>query len=196
MNAMFQVMKPEFDCNVEVLKIEGPSSCQFPKKVIINWSFAKQGACPGFDAFWYDGDLKPEIPAAMVYNNLSGKGVMFVGSKGILISVGDYNESNVVYIDGQKVEPRFEPMIKPSEGGMYGEFLAAASREKPWNSPMSNFTYAGKMTAIIGMGIVASKLGVGKKILFSSAAMKFDNEEANKLMGRKPREGWEQAYRI
>jgi hypothetical protein len=60
---------------------------------------------------------------------------------------------------------------------------------------MSNFMYAGKMTAIIGMGIVASKLGVGNKLTFSSAAMKFDNEEANKLMGRKPREGWEKAYR-
>ena len=196
MNAMFQVMKPEFDCNVEVLKTEGPSRCQFPRKEIIKWSFAKLGECPGFDAFWYDGDLKPEKPAAMGSNNLPGKGVMFVGAKGVLISVGDYNEGNVVYIDGQKVEAKFEPMIEPSAGGMYGEFLAAAAGEKPWNSPMSNFMYAGKMTAIIGMGIVASKLGVGKKITFSAAAMKFDNDEANKLMVRKPRDGWEKAYRI
>ena len=129
-------------------------------------------------------------------NGLPGKGVMFVGTKGVLISVGDYNEGNVVYIDDQTVEPKFEQMIKPSDGGMYGEFLAAAADEKPWNSPMSNFMYAGKMTAIIGMGIVASKLGVGKKITFSTAAMKFDNDEANQLMGRKPRDGWDKAYRV
>lgn len=197
MNAMFQVMKPEFDCSVEMLKLDGPSSCQFPKKEIIKWSFAKAGDCPGFDAYWYDGNLQPQKPAAYGANPFQDKGVMFVGSKGVLYSGGDYNEGNIVYIDGQKIEkPTFEPVIKPSEGGMHGEFVAAAAGDKPWDSPMSNFMYAGKMSAIIGLGIVASKLGVGKKLTFSSATMKFDNEEANKLMARKPREGWEKAYKV
>jgi hypothetical protein len=59
---------------------------------------------------------------------------------------------------------------------------------------MSNFMYAGKMTAIINTGIVAQK--VGKKITFSSKTMKFDDAKANELMGRKPRKGWEKAYQV
>jgi len=197
MNAMFQTMKPEFDCTVEALKLVEPSSVQFPRQEIIKWSFAKSGDCPGFDAYWYDGKLRPEKPEAMGEHRLPDQGVMFVGTKGVLVSLGDYNQSNTVYIDGEKNDkPDFEEMIKPSDGGMHGEFIMAADGRRPWDHPMSNFMYAGKMTAIINLGVVASKLGEGRKLTFSSNTMKFDDPEANKLLARKPREGWEQAYRV
>ena len=197
MNAMFQTMKPDYDCTVEAVRIVEPSSVQFPKQEIIKWSFAKSGDCPGFDAYWYDGNLKPEKPDALGDHGLPGQGVMFVGAKGALISFGDYNQGNTVYIDGKKVEnPKFEQMIDPSDGGMHGEFLMAAAGQRPWDSPMSNFMYAGKMTAIINLGIVAARLGAGRKLTFSAKTMKFDDPEANKLLARKPREGWEKPYQV
>jgi len=190
-------MKPDYDCTVEAVRIVEPSSVQFPKQEIIKWSFAKSGDCPGFDAYWYDGNLKPEKPDALGDHGLPGQGVMFVGAKGALISFGDYNQGNTVYIDGKKVEnPKFEQMIDPSDGGMHGEFLMAAAGQRPWDSPMSNFMYAGKMTAIINLGIVAARLGAGRKLTFSAKTMKFDDPEANKLLARKPREGWEKPYQV
>jgi predicted dehydrogenase len=194
MNAMFQTMKPEYSCTVEPLKVVSPTDDQFPSQQIIKWSFARKKKCPGFDAYWYDGGLKPEKPDALGNNALPGTGVLFLGTKGALISQGDYNNRNSVYIKGEKIEPKFERMVKPSDGGYHGEFVKAASGEKPWDSPMSNFMYAGKMTAIINMGTVAQR--VGEKIKFSSWRKKFDNKEANALMARKPREGWEKAYDV
>ena len=119
---------------------------------------------------------------------------MFVGTKGVLISASDYNDSPKVYVNGEVIKPKFENMVKPSDGGMHGEFLKAVRGEKPWDSPMSNFTYAGKMTAIINMGTVAQR--VNKKLTFDPAKMQFDDPKANELMGRTPRKGWEFPYQV
>ena len=194
MNAMFQVMKPDYKLTVEPLMMEGCSDEQFPKAQIIMWNFAKSGLCPGFKAYWYDGNKKPEKPEAMGKHNLPNTGSMFIGTKGVLVSASDYNDSPNVYMKGQVVKPTFEQLVKPSDGGMHGEFLKAVKGEKPWDSPMSNFTYAGKITAIINMGTIAQR--VGRKITFNPKTMKFKEAKANELMARKPREGWEFPYQV
>jgi predicted dehydrogenase len=194
MNAMFQVMKPEFDLTVEPVDVTGRSNDQFPKSQIIKWVFAKAGACPGFTGFWYDGNRKPEKPAAMGEHNLPNTATMFVGTKGVLVSASDYNDSPVVYVDGKIVKPTFQQMVPPSNGGFQGEFLKAVAGETSWDAPMSNFMYAGKITAIINMGTIAER--VGKKIAFSAKTMKFDDDKATAMMRRVPREGWEKAYKV
>lgn len=194
MNAMFQTLKPGFDCAVEPLKIVNATECMYPDKEIIKWHFAKSGDCPGFEAYWYDGNLKPEKPEDMGDHALPGRGVMFKGTKGVIISQGDYNGSNTVYKQGKKVEPEYKQLVEPNDGDIHQDFLNAAMDKKPWDSTISNFMYAGKMTAIINMGPIAQK--VGEKITFSSDTMKFDNPKANELMGRKPRKGWEKPYQV
>lgn len=196
MNATFQVMKPGYDCVIEPTKIvDGDSKCQFPSKEIIKWSFPATSEKPAYDVYWYDGNLKPEKPKAMGSHQLPDRGVAFIGTDGVLISQGDYNDKNTLYKDGKKIENvKFDPMIEPSKGGFHGEFLNAVKGDAAWDSPMSNFMYAGKMTAIINMGPIAQKLG--RKIEFSSKSMKFNDADANALMGRKPRAGWETPYKV
>ncbi len=195
MNAMFQVMKPEFDLTVEPVMVEGRSDDQFPKKQIIKWSFAKAGKCPGFDGYWYDGNLKPDKPEAMGEDHkLPNTGSMFIGTKGVMVSASDYNNSPVVYIDGKVVKPKVDQLIKPAEGGIHGNFLDSASGKKPWDASVSNFMYAGKITAIINMGTLAEQLD--KKLTFSSKTMKFDDDKATRMMNRKPRRGWGKAYKV
>ena len=192
MNAIFQTLKPGYDCTVEPLRVEGRSEHLFPAKEIIKWVFAPTSDGPGFDAYWYDGGLKPEKPAALGAHDLPNTGSMFIGTKGVLISHGDYNDGNAVYIDGQQVQPSFEPLPTPPARDIQAEFVQAAKGELAWDATISNFMYAGKMSAIIAMGPIAER--VDKKITFSSETMRFDDDAANRLMHRPPREGWEKAY--
>ena len=193
-NAMFQIMKPEFDCTVEPIMMEGRNNDQFPTKQIIKWSFAKKADCPGFDAYWYDGNLKPEKPEAMGADALPNTGSMFIGEKGILITASDYNASPSVYIGGQVVTPKTEKLAPPTDGSIQENFLKSVRGENEWNATCSNFSYAGKMTAIINLGPISEK--VDKKITFNGKKMRFDDRAANKLMARKPRKGWKKAYKI
>lgn len=194
MNAMFQIMKPEYDCTIEPVLVEGRSDDQFPKKEIFKWTFAKSGDCPGFDCYWYDGNLQPERPEAMGEDPLPKTGSMFIGEKGILITASDYNSSPQVYIGGKVIQPVVDELVPKSKGSIFDQFIDAIKGKTEWNDTCSNFGYAGKMTAIINMGTVAQRLD--KKIEFSGKNMCFKEKEANALMSRKPRAGWEKAYKI
>jgi predicted dehydrogenase len=194
-NAMFQIMKPEYDCTVEPIKVEGRNKDLFPDKEIIKYTFAKKGDCPGFDAYWYDGNLKPEVPKHMGGNKLPRTGSMFIGEKGVLITKSDYNDRPEVFREGQKIKPEgVKKLAPPTNGSIHDNFLKAVKGEIKWNESCSNFSYSGKMTAIINLGIIAEQ--VDKKITFNGDTMKFDDEKANKLMGRTPRSGWEKAYKL
>ena len=194
MNAMFQIMKPDYNCTIEPILVEGRTNDQFPTKEIIKWAFDKSGDCPGFDCYWYDGNLKPEKPEEMGEAELPNTGSMFMGEKGILITASDYNSSPKVYVGGQLIQPEVDQLVPESKGNIHNQFIDAIQGKMEWNETCSNFGYAGKMTAIINMGPVAEK--VDKKIRFSARKMRFKDKEARALMGRKPREGWKKAYKI
>jgi len=194
MNAMFRIMKPEFDCTIEPIEVIDPTDVTFPAKEVMKWSFARKGDCPGFDNYWYDGKLRPEKPEDMGEHGLPDQGSMFVGTKGTLIVGGDYNSWQTLYKNGQKIEkPEFEPLLPKAEGNIYSNFMRAVKGETAWDDTVSNFMYSGKMAAIFNMATVCQR--VGEKISFSSQKMKFDNARANELMSRTPREGWEDAYK-
>ena len=191
-NAMHQILKPDFDVTVEPIKIEGATEDQYPSRQIIKSIFAQTDTCPGFVSYWYDGNLKPEKPEALGENHLPGTGCMFIGTKGVLISEGDYNNRNSIYRNGERLAPGNVELIIPAGPAITDEFLAAARGEREWNDTISNFQYSSKMTAITNMAIIAEKLN--RKITFSKKTMKFDDAEANQMMHRKPREGWELGY--
>ena len=77
----------------------------------------------------------------------------------------------------------------PRSRGHEREFIAAAKGEIPYDAPLSHFGYGGKLTAVALMGNIAAR--VKGKLLYDAKAKKFTNSEAaNKLMTRKPRDGW------
>ena len=161
---------------------------------IIKWVFAKSGKCPGFTGYWYDGNRKPKKPAAMGEHKLPNTATMFVGTKGVLVSASDYNDSPQVYVDGKKIKPEYKQLAPRRNGDIHENWLKALTGEIAWHATCSNFMYAGKITAIINMGTIAERLN--KKLTFSAKTMKFDDERANAIMARAPREGWEKAYKV
>lgn len=193
MNVVFKTMKPSYDFTVEPVLAEGRSKSQFPAKQIIKWEFAKTQDRPAFDAYWYDGGHRPERPDEMGGQGLPERGTMFRGAKGVIVTRGDFNEANTVYIGGEIVNPEYEMLVAEAQD-IKGEFLSAVRGEIEWDETVSNFMYSGKMSAIIAAGIISERRD--KKLKFSAETMRFDDEQAGALMKRTPRAGWEDSYDI
>jgi predicted dehydrogenase len=198
MNAMFKILEPGYPTEVELMASSGANDESYPDSETIRWSFPKTDKRPAFTAYWYDGpgsDKAVPVPSAYEKGRkLPRTGTMFVGTKGVLQVTGDYNNTPVLVPEAARLKfGKPTPTVKPCmKGGHSAEFLAAARGDKPWDSPMSNFTYAGPMTSAIILGIISQR--VSAKLTFDSKTMKFTGAkaaEANALLRRVERDGWE-----
>jgi hypothetical protein len=84
--------------------------------------------------------------------------------------------------------PPPEKTIARSRGGVKGDLLAAC---KGGPEPSSSFDYAGPFTEFVLTGVMASRVGAGKPITWDVEKMTADLPEANALVKRDYRKGWE-----
>ena len=191
MNAMFQVMGTDYPTNVELVEATGRNDESFPRSEIIKWVFPRNDKRPGYTAYWYDGGRKPKRPPELEQGRrIPGTGTMFVGTKGTILVGGDYNNSPRLIPEAKQKEFGKPKQLLERSPGHSNEFMMAAKGDKPWNFPKSNFTYAGPMTAVMSLGVVAEK--VGTPLEFDPKTLKFTNsDKANALLRRTPRKGWE-----
>jgi len=198
MNALFKILEPGYPTEVETLAATNVNNETYPSSETIKWVFPKTDKRPGFTAFWYDGpnsDKAVPVPSAFEKGRkLPRTGSMFVGTKSVLLVTGDYNNSPQLVPESYRREYGNPKRTVERSIGHMNEFIAAAKGEKPWDYPQSNFTYAGHMTAVICLGIISQRVGVGNKLKFCPESLKFTGsncEAANKLMRRIERKGWE-----
>jgi predicted dehydrogenase len=197
MNAMFKVLEPGYPTEVELMASKNANDETYPSSETIRWSFPKTDKRPAFTAFWYDGpgsDKAVPIPAAYEKGRkLPRTGTMFVGTKGVLQVTGDYNNSPMLIPEtARQAFGKPKATIEGSKGGHMGEFINAAKGKAAWDSPLSNFQYAGPMTSVIILGIISQR--VAAKLSFDPKTLKFTGskaEEANALLRRIERAGWE-----
>ena len=71
---------------------------------------------------------------------------------------------------------------------MKGDLIAAC---KGGPEPSSSFDYAGPFTEFVLTGVMASRVGMGKLITWDVEKMAADLPEANALVKRTYRKGWE-----
>ncbi|MEX2230997.1 MAG: Gfo/Idh/MocA family oxidoreductase [Cyclobacteriaceae bacterium] len=161
----------------------------FPYSCIVRFKFPKQETLPAFDLFWYDGGMKPHTPEELEVDgkDMPQEGMMFVGDKGKILG-GFRNEDPVLLPESRmKSYTAGNPVVKEeSERG--DDFWIDAFRDKK-QSPGS-FLLAGPVSETINLGAIA--LRSGKKVLYDAAKMEITNvPDANKLLRREYRKGWE-----
>jgi hypothetical protein len=104
--------------------------------------------------------------------------------------MGGHNNSCVLVPDSKRKEFGKPKQAAPKSRGHEKEFLMAAKGEIPYNAPLSHFAYGGKLTAVALMANIAAR--VKGKLLYDPEKHRFTNSaEANKLMSRRPRKGWD-----
>jgi hypothetical protein len=170
----------------------------FPAACTIRFQFAAKGARPALDLFWYDGSMRPPTPEELVAENkeLSAEGMMFVGDKGKILA--DFRGENPRIIAGSKLredqasnkQPAADRQVRSGRGRRdAGALWAAACKGGP--PTYGDFLLAGPISDAFNLGAVSLRLG-GKRLLFNAATGKVTNvAEANKLLTREYRPGWE-----
>lgn len=166
----------------------------FPAACAIRFRFAAKANRPALDLYWYDGSMKPPVPEELEVEDkeLTPEGIMFVGDKGRILA-GFHSEYPRVFAAGRARET-------PPESGSEREEPGASLRRavvlwvaacKGGQPTYGDFRLAGPISDAFNLGAVSLRLG-GKRLRFDAANASITNlPQANKLLTREYRPGWE-----
>ena len=153
-----------------------------PASMQVTYEYGQRGELPPVKLTWYQGKNRPPLIAE---GKVPGwdSGVLFVGSKGMLLS--DYGKNVLLpeerFVDFKRPEPFLAPSI-----GHHEEWIQAAKTGGPTTC---DFEYSGWLTEANHLGNVAYR--VGKKLEWDAQSLRATNApEADPLIRREYRSGW------
>ena len=153
-----------------------------PASMTATYEYEKMGEQPAVKVHWYQGIYKPKLWMEKKIPQM-GSGVLFVGSKGMLIS--DYGSHRLLPETDFEGFERPEPFIAKSLGH-HAEWLHACKTGSPTTC---NFEYAGWLTEANHLGNVAYRSG--QKLIWDPKKMKATNcPNADQYIHREYRKGW------
>jgi hypothetical protein len=164
----------------------------YPTACRIRFKFAPGPSRPALELFWYDGGMKPRLPAELEAHDLplAQEGILFLGDQGAILA-GFNGQDPRLFVKGES-----RPLVADAPSQSIGR-PARGDRTSPWvkacqggDPSPGSFQNAGAITDAVNLGTVA--LRAGKKVLFDGVAMKITNApEANRYLVRDYRPGWE-----
>ena len=149
---------------------------------------------------WHDGGMKPNVPYGFPDDDLPREGMMFIGEKGVIYCNFYGDNPRLMGLSDADMR-RYSRITAPSRPSMredasegtirwlhhWLEDVKGISQKK---NPGS-FEYISALNQTYNLGAV-SLMSNGKKLLYDSATRRITNdEEANKLLHRDTRRGWE-----
>lgn len=153
-----------------------------PASMSATFHYAQRGELPAVKVTWYQGTLKPDLWKDGKIPKW-GNGVLFIGSKGMLLS--DYGK-HVLLPEKEFTDFQPPPKTIPDSIGHHAEWVQACKTGKP---TMCDFSYGGPLTEANYLGIVAYR--TGKRIEWDAKSQRIRNApDAEQLLGREYRKGW------
>jgi hypothetical protein len=212
MDSIFMSLDPGYPTHVEAINVDTLTDDAFPKGSTLKWTFGPKGERPGFEVYWYDGTdneytgdkgetrRHPRLEELAEGAELATSGNIYVGTKHTLLVTGDYGDSaRIVPEDAYRA---FATALKDATGshqparvmetsiGHHTEWREAAIGNQPYDYPGSNFKYAGPFTETVQLGNVCLRFP-GESLVWDGPNLRFsNNEQANKLITKAYREGW------
>ncbi len=159
--------------------------------LIVKWTFGARGDLPPVEVTWYDGNTRPDLPTEVNPPDWP-EGIVFVGSEGTILA--NYTKHEV------HPKEKFADLKYPAQTltrrGYHGAWIEACKSDDPaertfaGNPSLCSFDYAGPLAEMIVLGTLAYR--VGQKLEWDPVNLKTTNSpEANLLIGRENRKGWE-----
>ncbi|MCC6488975.1 MAG: Gfo/Idh/MocA family oxidoreductase [Candidatus Hydrogenedentes bacterium] len=170
----------------------------FPTACTVRMRFAPKGERGALDIFWYDGGIRPPVPDELMAENkeLEEEGILFVGDQGKIL--GGFRCENARMIPESKMRS-YEAAnnlaeTEPSDDGSQRR----NNRNAAWitafrGGPASygDFGLGGPISEAMNLAAISLRLG-GPRLLWDSAHATITNlPDANKLLTREYRSGWE-----
>lgn len=176
----FSALDLKYPLTVEAESAKPAHKESAPPWLIAKWTFPKRGDLPPVELTWYDGDKRPPLQKEHGMPDYP-EGVLFVGSKGMLIA--DYGRFKLY------PEDKFAGVTRPRlpQGLPHAqEWITACKTGGPTGC---HFGYSGPLTETVLLGTVAYR--AGRKLEWDAENMKVTNcPEANQFTRRDYREGW------
>ncbi len=174
----------------------------FPAACTVRMRFAPKGSRGALDLFWYDGGIKPPVPEELMAENkeLREEGMLLVGDQGKILGGFRMEDPQLIPEAKMRAYRRAhnlpEPPPRQPGGGRQG--ARPGSRDAAWIAAFKggtpsygDFTLAGPISDAVNLAAVSLRLG-GRRLLWDAAAAKITNvTEANRLLTREYRPGWE-----
>lgn len=178
----------------QVWKMDGyrwrrqPAQLAFPHAATVRWQFPARGDRPPVALHWYDGGLRPPTPPELDEDgvDLPDEGTLYVGSRGRLLA--DFSGGNPRLLPRARMAA-FQPPAPtlPRPVDELAQFARACRGGAPADA---NFEAAYPFAETILLGTIAVR--VPKKLRWDATQFAFTNSrEANELLARRNRPGWE-----
>jgi predicted dehydrogenase len=156
-----------------------------PTASVVTYEFPATTRRPSVRWTWYDGNLRPPIPAAVeIGRTLPDNGTLIVGTRVTVLADPNYFTVRIVPEKAMQemaggLPPRRFPRIPG--GNHFAEWVEACKGGAPAGAA---FDYAGPLTEMVLLGNVA--LRAGRRIIWDSAALAVANLPAANMFLRKP----------
>jgi predicted dehydrogenase len=169
----------------------------FQQWATITYQFPARGKKPPVTLTWWEGtrDSKKNWPAKDLFQGegVVDSGSLFIGEKGTIYSPNDYGAA-ILLLPKERFKDYKDPEKKLHRWGGKDEDY---HQKEEWvrairggDPAMSNFEYASRLTESMILGNVA--IVAAKELKYDGEQGKITNDtEANKLLSRTPRKGWE-----
>jgi hypothetical protein len=156
-----------------------------PPWLIVRYKHPARGEQPPVSLTWYHGGKvpSPDVLSSRLAEKWKGGGILFIGSKGLLLS--DYGRHVLL------PEKDFAGFVAPKPFiadsiGHHAEWIQACKTGGPTTC---NFDYSGALTVAALLGNVAYR--TGKKIDWDSKSLRAKNcPEATQFIQHRYRSGW------
>ncbi len=160
----------------------------FPFASSVRFKFPAKGNRPPVDLIWYDGGMRPPIPAELIEQDkeLQREGMMFVGEKGIIMSA-EFNLRDPYVVSGDKKlaeELKLDDSYERASG--IQRFVDGVRNNTQLEG---SFRYAWPITEAVNL--YAAALRSGKNLKYDASKREITNvPEANNYLKREYRKGW------
>ena len=164
----------------------GPMDAEIaPHGIIVYYDFPARGPLPAVRLTWYDGGLKPAVPAAMGSFPLPGRGVIFVGEKGVIQCDGAGGAPRL-FPESLRGTPKPPATLRRSQGH-HRDWIDACKGGEPAGS---HFTYGAHLTELAHLGNLSLRLK--RPIAWDAANLRVPGvPEADAIIRGTYRPGWE-----
>ena len=163
----------------------------FPFASTVRFKYPANGKRGPVDLCWYDGGMRPQLPAELLDNNeeLPAEGMMFVGDKDKILA--GFNVQNPRLLSQKKTDMPANPQgAQPKESDRMGGALTLfAEACKSGKQYPGSFRDAEFITEAVNL--YAASLRAGRLLKYDAASRQITNvPEANKYLSREYRAGW------
>lgn len=171
---------------------EGISSQTFPRASIVRYEFPARKGKPPVKLTWYDGRLRPPVPAAMEPGRKwNDSGAFIIGSKGAMTH-GSHGASGLRLMPETAMQNYDRPAktLPRVKGTHEGDWIRACKEGSDGLPASSSFEYGAALTEMVLLGMIAIRLK-DQRLEWDSKRLTFrNNDEANYLLHPPYRDGW------